>query len=88
MALITQFLHDANSSGERIPISMMEHLRIEIWDHIYRSGPQSREQLAESLRLDPATVAAVVEHEWFEILDSKVQIATGEPPKPAQGLVG
>lgn len=66
----------------------MEHLRVEIWDLIYKSGPQSREQISESLGIDAVTVASVVEHEWFEITDSKVQIATGKPPSPAQGLVG
>lgn len=59
----------------------MEHLRVEVWDLIYKSGPQSREQLAESLKIELETVATVVEHEWFEILDAKVQIATGKSPR-------
>ena len=66
----------------------MEHLRIEIWDHIYRSGPQTREQIAQALRIDIGTVQATVEHEWFEVLESTVQIATGKPPSPAPGLIG
>gem|GEM_PF-3043313 len=66
----------------------MEHLRAEIWDLIYKSGPKSREQIAESVGTDLATVTNVVEHEWFEILDSKVQIATAKPPNAAQGLIG
>ena len=66
----------------------MEQLRVEIWDLIYKSGPLSREQLAESLKIEVETVASVVEHEWFEILDAKVQIATSEPPSPASGLMG
>lgn len=66
----------------------MEHLRVEIWDLIYRSGPQSREQIAESLSINLETVATVVQHEWFDISDSKVQIATGKPPTSATGLVG
>ena len=61
-------------------LATMDHMRIEIWDHIYRSGPQSREQIADSLRMDVSTVAAMVEHAWFEILDAKVQIATEAPP--------
>lgn len=66
----------------------MEHLRIEIWDLIYKSGPLSRERIAEALEIDLETAASVVEHEWFEILDSNVQIATEEPPSPAPGLIG
>ena len=66
----------------------MDHLRVEIWDLIYRSGPQSREQLAESLSIDIATVASVVEHDWFEIEETKVRIATGKPPSAPQGLMG
>ena len=66
----------------------MDDLRIEIWDLIYRSGPQSRDQIAELLGVDAATVATVVDHEWFEIFESKVRIATGKPPSPAQGLIG
>ena len=66
----------------------MDDVRVEIWDLIYKSGPQSREQIAEFLKTDPATVAAVVEHEWFEILDAKVRIATEKPPNPAPGLIG
>ena len=66
----------------------MEQLRVEIWDLIYKSGPKSREQVAESLGIEPTMVTSVVEHEWFEIQDSKIQIATGKPPSPAQGLMG
>ena len=66
----------------------MEHLRVEIWDLIYQSGPQSREQIAESLKIGVETVASVVEHEWFEILDSKVQIATRKATSAAPGLIG
>ena len=66
----------------------MEHLRVEIWDLVYKSGPQSREQIAESLQIELETVTSVVEHEWFEVVDSKVQIATGKPPTPATGLIG
>lgn len=64
----------------------MEQLRFEIYDLIYNSGPLTREQIAESLKVDLATVGNVVEHEWFEILDFKVQIATAKPPSSASGL--
>ena len=66
----------------------MDHLRAEIWDHIFRSGPQSQQQVAASLGIDTPTVSTAVEHEWFEILDSKVQIATGKPPSPPKGIIG
>lgn len=66
----------------------MEQLRVEIYDLIYHSGPLTREQIAESLKIDLATVGIVVEHEWFEILDSKVQIATAKPPSSAAGILG
>lgn len=66
----------------------MDQLRAEIWDHLYRSGPQTVEQIASSLRIDRVTVHAAVEHEWFEILDSTVRIATGKPPQTSPGLIG
>lgn len=45
----------------------------EAQDVIYASGPLSREQLADSLKIELETVASVVEHEWFEILDAKAR---------------
>lgn len=66
----------------------MEQLRIEIWDLIFKSGPLTRERIAESLKIDLETAATVVEHEWFEIQGTNVQIATGKPPSPAPGLIG
>ena len=68
-------------------ISMMDQLRVDIWDLIYRTGPQTREQIAEALGADATMVATVVEHEWFEILDATVSIATENPQSPSQGLV-
>ena len=63
---------DVESSG-------MEQIRIQIWDQIYRSGPQSTDQIASELNIDVTTVAMAVEHEWFERLDSIVQIAVRKP---------
>ncbi|MCA9213304.1 MAG: hypothetical protein KDB27_09580 [Planctomycetales bacterium] len=57
----------------------MEQLRIQIWDHIYRSGPQSTDQISSELNIDVTTVVMAVEHEWFERLDSIVQIAVQKP---------
>jgi len=59
----------------------MDQLRDTVWDHLFRSGPQTVEQIAGSLLVDASIVIAVTEHEWFEVLDSKVQIAMGKPPK-------
>lgn len=64
----------------------MDQLRTEIWDHLYRSGPQTVEQIAGGLRMEAITVVEVIEHNWFEVVDSKVQIATGKPPSAKQGL--
>ena len=66
----------------------MDHLRVEIWDLIYKSGPKSQEQIAESLGIDLTTVGNVVEHEWFEIVDFKIRIASGKPPSPVQEVSG
>ena len=67
----------------------MDQLRTEIWDHLYRSGPQTVEQIAGSLRMDAVTVIAVTEHEWFETQGSEVRIATAKPPtNPTQRLTG
>lgn len=57
----------------------MDHLRTEIWDHLYRSGPQTIDQLADKLRLNTVSVSSVIDHEWFEIQGVTVLIATGGP---------
>ncbi|MCA9132603.1 MAG: hypothetical protein KDA45_05600 [Planctomycetales bacterium] len=53
-----------------------EQLRTNIWDHIYRSGPQSVGQLAEQMQLSPQMVVGLVDHAWFSIHDEVVEIAT------------
>lgn len=65
----------------------MDHIRTEIWDLLYGSGPQTVEQIAGNLRIDAITVTEVIAHEWFEVLDSKVQIATRRPPDALQSLI-
>ena len=57
----------------------MEHLRTEIWDQLYRSGPQSIEQIASKLRLNAVTVSAVIDHQWFERRGAMVIIAIERP---------
>ena len=56
----------------------MEQLRTEIWDLVYRSGPQTVHQIAETLRLNPVMVNIVVDHEWFLRQGETVVIATNE----------
>lgn len=66
----------------------MEDLRTQIFDHLYRSGPQNIEQIAGSLGLDRETITAAVEHEWFETFDAEVRIAVGKTPNSSQGSIG
>ena len=66
----------------------MEHTRNEIWDLLYKSGPQTIEQLAAGVGTDQATVNTIVCHEWFEVVDAKVQIATTKPPSANTGMIG
>ena len=66
----------------------MEQLRVDIWDLIFKTGPQTREQISKTLDVDLATIASVVEHEWFEIKESNVSIATSQLPRHAQGFIG
>jgi hypothetical protein len=53
-----------------------EQIRANIWDHIYKSGPQSIEQLADQLHLTPQTIVGLVDHAWFSFDDETVGIAT------------
>ena len=54
----------------------MEHLRTEIWDFVYTSGPQTIDQIAETLRLNQEMVHMAVDHEWFGRLGEAITIAT------------
>ncbi|QDV23739.1 hypothetical protein [Aureliella helgolandensis] len=54
----------------------LEQLRNEVWDEIYRAGPRSVAQLANSRDLEEAVVQSVVGHDWFVIqVDGMVCIA-------------
>ena len=55
-----------------------EQLRTNVWDRIYVAGPQSIEQLAEFLQLDADTVQNLVQHPWFSMNETMVEIATGD----------
>ena len=54
----------------------MEHLRNEIWDFVYTSGPQTIDKIAESLQLNQEMVLVAVDHEWFGRLGEAITIAT------------
>ena len=66
----------------------MDNTRTEVWDFLYRSGPQTVEQIALGIGIDATTVGAVIAHEWFEVVDANVQIATTKPPNSVTGLIG
>ncbi|MCA9128514.1 MAG: hypothetical protein KDB22_15610 [Planctomycetales bacterium] len=53
-----------------------EQIRTEIWDEIYKSGPQSIAILAEVKQLDEQVILSVVQHDWFDLDDQIVSIAT------------
>lgn len=53
-----------------------EVLRANIWDHVYKTGPQSIEQIAEHSQLASETVVALVDHAWFAVTADTVAIAT------------
>ena len=61
-----------------ISAKYMNHLRIEIWDFVYKSGPQTVDQIAERLRFDREMVNIAVAHEWFLRRGETVIIATNE----------
>ncbi len=64
------------SNHKVMSVDEHEQLRANIWDHIYKSGPQSVEQLAEHLQLSPQMVIGLVDHAWFSVQDNLVNIAT------------
>ena len=66
----------------------MDDTRTQVWDFLYRSGPQTVEQIADGTRIDAITISAAIAHEWFEVVDAKVQIAISEPPSSLSGLIG
>ena len=67
-----------------IEVKNMEHLRTEIWDFVYKSGPQTILQIAERLRLNQEMVSIAVDHEWFLRRDETVAIATNEGTSDGQ----
>ncbi len=53
----------------------MDQIRIDVWDLVFRSGPQSISQIAETLPLEPREVEAAVDHAWFTLQNDIVSIA-------------
>ena len=54
----------------------MDDLRNQIFDTIYRSGPQTVEQLVTTLSSNTNDVTIGVCHEWFKIQGDQIFIAT------------
>ncbi|MFT5522483.1 MAG: hypothetical protein ACI9G1_002765 [Pirellulaceae bacterium] len=55
----------------------MEEIRGEIWDYLYKTGgSKSVNDIAQHLGIDPTTVRAVIDHEWFDTSGEEVAIAT------------
>ena len=52
-----------------------EQLRTDIWDQIYRGGPQSVEQIAEDMQIDAGLVSTLTDHEWFANSENLISIA-------------
>jgi hypothetical protein len=55
-----------------------EQLRADIWDHLYNTGPQSVEQLADQMQLSHQQVVGLVDHAWFSVHNELIVIATGD----------
>ena len=58
--------------------SETEQLRADLWDDIYKDGPQSVASLAASRQLTHQTVIGLVYHAWFVIINDVVSIAKEE----------
>ena len=56
----------------------MQHVRNEIWDFVFKSGPQTIDQIAENLQLNQETVNVAVAHEWFLMRGDTVNIAKNQ----------
>ena len=56
----------------------MEHERTRIWDLLFKSDPQTIEQIAATLEMNQEMVNMAVDHEWFERQGEAVTIATNK----------
>lgn len=52
-----------------------EQLRSNIWDQIYRDGPQTIGHLSEQMQMSIPAVFDLVDHAWFAVRDEQVDIA-------------
>lgn len=58
--------------------SETEQLRADLWDDIYKDGPQLVATLAANRQLTSQTVIGLVDHAWFVIENDIVSIAKEE----------
>lgn len=58
--------------------SNMDDIRTQIFDLVFKNGPQSLIQIAQTLELDEETVRAATDHGWFVRQGETVVIATNE----------
>jgi hypothetical protein len=63
--------HHAMAEDEK-----MNQLRIDIWDHIYKSGPCSIAQIANHFRISYEEVQEAIVNDWFAVQDEVVSNAT------------
>jgi hypothetical protein len=55
---------------------MMDELRNEIWDYLFKSEhPRHLDDIAVEVGRDRDTVGAAVHHEWFMVSNNEVAIA-------------
>ena len=57
--------------------ALMDDLRCEIWDFLYRTNqPQSVETLARHLASDEQMIRAAIDHDWFDVMQDLIGVAT------------
>lgn len=56
----------------------MDQTRTDIWDYVFKSGPQTIGQIATQLAIDPSEVMSIVNHDWFTLQGDTVTIATND----------
>lgn len=56
----------------------MDQARTDIWDLVFKSGPQTIGQIALQMTIDPAEVMSIVSHDWFTLQGDTVSIATND----------
>ena len=59
----------------------MDQMRIDVWDLVFQSGPQTIAQIVATTQLDQQIVEAVVNHAWFDVQGDIVSIAASSTPQ-------